>query len=168
MIFLGYNYFLKEAGVGNILSKIQPYASKALTGAKGLAKQEWRDMGTFGRVLTGVSAASTAAGMMDKTDSQGKGRTERLLGGVGNIAGGLVGGGLGTRAAKMMGNSRMGRVGGFVAQGLGGLAGSYAGEKALSAPFKSRMKPPQQPSYALEQAANPNQNLYPAAQTPIK
>lgn len=152
------------------LKAVQPYAGKALQGAKNLMSNSWKGMSGLDKTLTvGMPAAMTLPTMFDKQDQEGRSRAERLTTTGGNIAGGLLGGGLGMKASSAISKAIPGKVGkglGFLASAAGMMGGSMAGEKITSAPFNTFRPKPQSNSgqgYALNVPSPPNQSPAPQA-----
>jgi hypothetical protein len=152
------------------LKAVQPYAGKAFQGAKNLMSSSWKGMSGFDKTLTvGLPAVTTLPTMFDKQDDQGRSRAERLATTGGNIAGGLLGGGLGMKASNAITKALPGKVGkglGFLANTAGMIGGSIAGEKATSAPFNAFKPKPQTnttQNYALNVPNPPPQSPAPQA-----
>lgn len=162
--------FHKEAN-WNIAKNL---VGKALTGAKSIAKTEWNSMDRFGKAMTALPVVTTVPGMANKLDDQGRSRAERLTGLAGNIGGGLVGSGLGTRAGgaiqKALGNSKIGKGIGTVAtigaQVAGGMGGMMAGEQGAAAPFKLLRKQPIEPTYNTSPQQSAPQQQFPLQSIP--
>lgn len=152
------------------LKAIQPYAGKAFQGAKNLMSNSWKGMSGLDKTLTvGLPTATTLPTMFDKQDQMGRSRAERLATTGGNIAGGLLGGGLGMKASNAISKALPGKVGkglGFLASTAGMIGGSMAGERTGAAPF-SAFKPKAQTnttqSYALNVPNPPPQSPAPQA-----
>ncbi len=147
---------------GDELTKIAVLKSMA-RGFGSALKEGWHQSGgRIGKALTVAGTAVQAPLALAKDDwtGQGRSRTERTMGLAGDAAGGLIGTGLGVRAANRVGNAlklQRGRGAlGFAGMTAGAIGGGLLGKHMLSAPSRllrerQQRNAPPQPAMQPEQ-----------------